>query len=247
MPTGGNLTFTANRETLGDPSCQLAPGEYVCIQVIDTGAGMDETTLARAAEPFFTTKGVGKGTGLGLSIAHGLAAQSGGAMRVASRVGHGTTVSLWLPVDQTEAPLTKDSNDATASAESNFRVMVVDDDPLVLDTMTALLEDLGHTVMQVDSGGSAIELLTGGVEVDLVITDYAMPMMTGLELAASIRKNWPQIPVILASGYADIQDVDNLQLPRLAKPIKQLDLDTCIVATLEGCSVGRKFLVESLN
>ena len=110
--------------------------------------------------------------------------------------------------------------------------MVVDDDPLIAAIATAMLEDLGHTVIEVDSGASAIELLTSGTKIDLVITDYAMPAMNGLELARMIRKTWPWIVVVLASGYADVRGVDDLQLRRLPKPYHQADLEACISASL---------------
>ena len=154
-------------------------------------------------------------------------------MRISSQVGRGTTVSLWLPVDEAEIQFTGALPEAAPVACDKYRVMVVDDDPLIAAIATAMLEDLGHTVIEVDSGSKALNLLNGGMKVDLVITDYAMPMMTGLELAAVIQQNWPWLAVILASGYADVRDLDDLRLPRLPKPYHQSELAACIVATVE--------------
>jgi signal transduction histidine kinase len=232
MPDGGRLTIAANRESGASASQGLADGHYVCVQVADTGLGMDGATLMKATEPFFTTKGVGKGTGLGLSMVHGLAVQSGGGMRIVSQPGVGTIVRLWLPVDQTDLQVAPIGSATISPAMRSCRIMVVDDDPLIAAIATAMLEDLGHTVIEVDSGASAIKLLAGGTKVDVMITDYAMPSMNGLELARIIRKNWPWIVVILASGYADLRDVDDLQLRRLPKPYHQADLEACIAATL---------------
>ena len=155
MPYGGRL---GDRRTTAWPPAwaplrNLRQGHYVCLTVSDTGAGMDEATLKRAAEPFFTTKGAGKGTGLGLSMVHGVAAQSGGAMRIASKPGDGTTVELWLPLS--EAATMADVLPHPASfgdAGRPYRVMVVDDDPLVVASTAAMLEDVGHVVTEALSG-----------------------------------------------------------------------------------------------
>ena len=160
---------------------ELAAGRYVCLTVSDTGAGMDEATLKRATEPFFTTKGAGKGTGLGLSMVHGLAAQSGGAMRITSQPGEGTTVELWLPLSETAALEDRRRTRGVlfGSAGRPYRVMVVDDDPLVVARTAAMLEDLGHVVTEALSGARALDMLRLGTKVDVVVTDHAMPGMTG--------------------------------------------------------------------
>src|SRR3712207_2020290 len=168
---------------------------------------MDEATLARAMEPFFTTKGVGKGTGLGLSMVHGLAAQSGGAMRIESWVSEGTTAELWLPVALGSAPPAKPGASAAPlliETAPGCRVLVVDDDPLVLAGTAAMVEDLGHSTVKESSGAAALDVLNSGAEVDLVITDHAMPGMSGAELARRIRRSWPSLPVLVASGYAEL-------------------------------------------
>ena len=227
MPSGGQLTIAG---VLGkDHPRELTEGDYVRLTVEDTGIGMDEATLKRAAEPFFTTKGAGKGTGLGLSMVHGVAAQSGGLMRVNSKLDEGTTVELWLPLS--EAALASDASPVVplfGTANRAFRVLVVDDDPLVVASTTAMLEDIGHIVMEAPSGARALELLQQGAAVDVVITDHAMPGMTGSELARQIRQTWPALPIILATGYAELPNGEDPGLPRLSKPYLQDELATQI-------------------
>jgi CheY-like chemotaxis protein len=230
MSHGGQMTIAGRSVTTG-PDCpqELGAGHYVCITVSDTGSGMDAKTLQRAAEPFFTTKGAGKGTGLGLSMVHGLAAQSGGAMRMMSRPGEGTTVELWLPVSRDTAG----AENATPSTMQDgtmrqCRILVVDDDPLVTASTVALLEDLGHVVIEALSGPRALDLLRIGAKVDVVITDHAMPGMTGTELARQIRQSWPGLPVVLATGYAELPNGEDPGLPRLSKPYVQAELAALI-------------------
>jgi CheY-like chemotaxis protein len=198
--------------------------------VIDKGEGMDEVTLRKAAEPFFTTKEVGKGTGLGLSMVHGFAEQSGGNLLLHSTKGNGTTAELWLPVAEASSqPQTTTTRAPAASPRRSLVVLTVDDDALVLMNTVAMLEDLGHTVFEAGSGTRALEILRREESVDLIITDQAMPKMTGTELAKVVRKEWPDIPVLLATGYADRVPGDDIGLPKLAKPFLQHDLADAIV------------------
>ena len=226
MPQGGQLTISGWNEPSG-PRCppELRHGWYVCLSVSDTGAGMDEITLKRAAEPFFTTKGAGKGTGLGLSMVHGLAAQSDGAMHMISREGDGTTILLWLPISS-EAPVAAAAPLMAMQAEAaeGYQVLVVDDDPLIAASTAAMLEDLGHVPIETTSGQQALEVLQRGTKVDVVITDHAMPGMTGSELARQIRQVWPHLPLILATGYAELPANSDTTLPRLSKPYVLEDL-----------------------
>jgi signal transduction histidine kinase len=234
MPLGGTLAIGARRADASDGPPGLAPGDYVRVMVTDTGTGMDAETLKRAAEPFFTTKGVGKGTGLGLSMVHGLAAQSDGAMRITSRLGQGTTVELWLPAAERPSSALPAASSHTPSQELAQRVLLVDDDPLILLSTAALLEDLGHTVIQASSGAAALETLRAGETVDVVITDQAMPAMLGTELVRRIRESWPQLPIILATGYADLPPGEELGVPRLAKPYTQAQLATEVARLVSG-------------
>ena len=240
MPQSGSLVISARPEVVGTKGASvegLAAGEYVCIAVSDTGTGMDDATRRRAIEPFFTTKGVGKGTGLGLSMVHGLAAQSGGAMRIESRLSEGTTVELWLPVAPEAAlPGRLESSAAplVIEAATACRVLVVDDDVLVLAGTAAMLEDLGHSAVKKSSGTEALELLNSGEAVDLVVTDHAMPGMTGVELARHIHQAWPLLPVLLASGYAELPNEEAPDLPMLSKPYRQDELAAQITMLLDA-------------
>jgi signal transduction histidine kinase len=225
MPFGGRLSIGGRLASKREYPSELAPGHYVCVTVSDTGAGMDEMTLKRATEPFFTTKGAGKGTGLGLSMVDGVAAQSGGLMRMVSRIGEGTAVELWLPVS--ESALASDALPTVGplgTGGRSCRVLVVDDDPLVVASTAAMLEDVGHVVLEAQSGAVALDMLRQGQAVDVVITDHAMPGMTGAELARQIKQTWPTLPVILATGYAELPNGEDPGLPRLSKPYLQDEL-----------------------
>jgi signal transduction histidine kinase len=211
----------------------LSADRYVRLSVIDDGAGMDDDVLSRATEPFFTTKGVGKGTGLGLSMVQGLVAQSGGALSISSRRGMGSRVDLWLPVADavvgSPQPLDQSSPDI-ATIGRVITVLVVDDDVLVCAGTTAMLEDLGHTVVQASSALEGLAIIDQGDEIDLVITDHAMPGMTGMELARYLADVRPNLPVVVASGYADLPQLTApvLEVSRLSKPFSQRDLARAI-------------------
>lgn len=239
MPGGGKITISAHEALIaGDHPTGLAPGTYVCLAVADTGQGMDEDTLSRVTEPFFTTKGVGKGTGLGLSMVDGLAAQSGGKLLLRSRLGHGTTIELWLPVAAQEAAANDPAQDLepirTGAAAQSLVVLVVDDDSLVLMSTVAMLEDLGHKVIDAASGERALALIDAGAPVDLVISDQAMPGMTGVELIGAIQARRPGIPAILATGYAELPNATDTPLHRLAKPFMQRELAEAVAASIRG-------------
>ena len=184
---------------------------------------MDEATLARAAEPFFTTKGVGKGTGLGLAMVHGVAEQSGGRLTLKSKKGEGTTAELWLPlakIDNKARQTKRTPEPEPSKITAPLVVLAVDDDQLVLTNTVAMLEELGHSVFKATGGQQALHILRGNA-VDLVITDQAMPGMTGVQLAEAMRAEWPGLPVILATGYAETPPDLHTCLSRLAKPFGQ--------------------------
>jgi len=234
MPRGGTLTISARRARIKpNEALGLKAGDYVCIAERDTGVGMEETTVKRATEPFFTTKGPGRGTGLGLSMVDGLVAQSGGAMRISSRVGIGTTIELWLPVSEPEKAEERQPADTSGIDGSRAcRVLVVDDDPNVAAVTVAMLEDLGHSVIEAASADIALQVLSSETGIDFVITDHAMPGMTGTDLAERIRRTWPGVAVVLASGYPEVPG-DELGLPRLSKPYRQEELAR-LLASLVG-------------
>jgi CheY-like chemotaxis protein len=206
MPDGGRLTVTAEPETVAErPAAHpagLAPGRYVRLVIADTGSGMDQATLARAREPFFTTKPAGAGTGLGLPMAVGFAEQSGGALLIESRPGEGTTVSLWLPRAE---PCDRGSEEVADSGTGrrSARILVVDDEDLVREVIARQIEDAGYRVEVAAGADDALALLAAGAEVDAVVTDLSMPGMDGLALLRSVRDRFPALPAILLTGYAD--------------------------------------------
>lgn len=224
MPLGGTLFLRISVDEIASENPhKLSAGRYVLLTVRDTGEGMDAQTLAKAVEPFFSTKAVGKGTGLGLSMVFGLAEQSGGALRLESTPGCGTKVHLWLPV-ATEAPIPQKSAISVAQGTPPATILLVDDDLLIAGSTVALLEDLGHVVVEANSGTAALELLAGGLVADLLITDYAMPGMTGLELGREVKRLRPELPILLATGFAELKGAEAGDLPRLAKPYTQDEL-----------------------
>ncbi|WP_010216334.1 PAS domain-containing hybrid sensor histidine kinase/response regulator [Sphingomonas sp. PAMC 26621] len=226
MPDGGTLRLIAEQEAVGpDHPTALSPGAYIRVSIVDSGQGMDAATRSRAIEPFFSTKGIGKGTGLGLSMVHGLAAQLGGALTIKSALGAGTTIELWLPVSAVAPPeeASVPSVEVRPASTSPSRVLLVDDEPLVRLSTSNMLAELGYTVTEAGSAEDALVLLSNDASYGVVVTDHLMPGMTGAELARTVRTRWPALPVLLVSGYADLDDVAS-DLTRLAKPFRGAEL-----------------------
>ena len=244
MPDGGVLAISGDAVTLRQDG-ELPAGRYVRLSVSDTGSGMDAETLRRATEPFYSTKTVGKGTGLGLSMVHGLAAQSGGMLVLESTRGHGTTATMWLPVDESAPQALETTALATAAElpERALSVLLVDDDELVRFATSEMLADLGHATIRAASGAEALQAIRQHAAFDLLLTDYLMPGMTGVELARIARITQPSLPVLLMTGYANIKEVEGGGLPRLAKPFSTHELSSLIGETLAGASVVRPSLV----
>jgi len=229
MAEGGRVTITA-REISAAGRSDAAPDDYVVLAVSDEGEGMDVDVLSRAMDPFFTTKGVGKGTGLGLSMVHGFSEQSGGKLTLRSTKGKGTVAEMWLPAVRREAAKAdaRDVEVAAAGAETEpLVVLAVDDDALVLASTAAMLEELGHEVLQAGSGKDALAIL-GDRAIDLVLTDYAMPRMTGRQLAEAVRSGWPDLPILMVSGYAELPPNEIWTGARLAKPFREDQLARAI-------------------
>ncbi|QUS41775.1 response regulator [Tardiphaga alba] len=220
MPDGGAITIRLSEHRVGRGHRLLKAGDYLKVSVIDTGEGMSPETLKKAVEPFFSTKPVGKGTGLGLSMVHGLAEQLGGTLELTSTVGKGTTATLVLPATTAE-PAVAEEEQAERHAARSAVILFVDDDPLIAMSTTEMLEDLGHRVIPVNSGRDALDVLRSDEPIDLMMTDHMMPGMTGIELAAQSREVRPTLPILLATGYADLPEGTQLDLPRLAKPYHQ--------------------------
>lgn len=235
MPDGGTLRISATGEnvTPGHPT-QLPPGRYVRLSVADTGVGMSAETLKRAIEPFFSTKGIGKGTGLGLSMVHGLAAQLGGALTLASQPNVGTNIELWLPAGSpAAAPLATGSGTPRPDLEGT--VLLVDDEEFVRASTADMLAELGFAVVEAGSAEDALRRLKAGLQPDLIVTDHLMPGRSGSDLAVEVKGQWPHVPVLLVSGYAEAEGVAP-DLKRLVKPFRQSDL----AASIAELSVKRR-------
>ncbi|MGD9479791.1 PAS domain S-box protein [Shinella sp. G-2] len=235
MPEGGRLVIGARLETdavKAHPDLQNKA--YLCLYLQDEGHGMDPDTLKNAPSPFFTTKGIGKGTGLGLSMVQGLMAQSNGKLVLHSAPGAGTTAELWLPVvDTQQTAKPEQAPPQTPEKVETLSVVAVDDDALVLMNTVMMLEDMGHTVYEAGSGAKALAFLEAH-EVDLIVTDQAMPQMTGSQLADIVRERWPHIPIILATGYSELPPEARADLLRLSKPFGERQLEDTIGRAMAG-------------
>ncbi len=200
---GGRVVLAA--ENFRSENGDVPAGDYVVVRVSDAGSGMTPETLARAFEPFFTTKAIGKGSGLGLSMVHGFVTQSGGAVRIQSLPGAGTTIRLFLPREVVSTPMEAaipmrldETGEATPA-----RILDVEDDGDVRAAGIEVLQALGHTVLVAGDGRQALAVLRGGAEVDMLLSDVVMPGdLNGADLAAAARQLRPGLPVLLTSGYA---------------------------------------------
>ena len=239
MPEGGQLTITTANEVLkaGDVVDGPPPGDFACISVADTGKGMTPDVLRRAFDPFFTTKGP-NGSGLGLSQVYGMARQSGGTVRAESTPGRGTRVALLLPRAASApeaAPTPRSSTEPRRSAPAS-QVLVVDDDHAVRGVTVEMLKDLGYDTIQAADGAAALALLAELHRTpDLILLDYAMPGMNGLQLARALRERGIAVPLALVTGYAELADTDGSPIPLdavLRKPFTIRDLDAMLARLL---------------
>jgi PAS domain S-box-containing protein len=234
MPEGGTITLSSRNATLAEAEVQDLPaGDYVVVGVADTGSGMTPDIIAKAFEPFFTTKEVGKGTGLGLSMVYGLVRQSGGAVVISSQPGQGTLVEMVLQRSSKPPRTVRQPGDGDAPHGPAARVLLVDDDPGVRGVTATFLNELGHHTLEVGDGAAALAILDKGEAIDLLVTDYAMPGMSGLELANQFRARRPDVPILMLSGYADPTSVPRT-FPLLRKPFRQADLARRVAELLKG-------------
>ena len=224
MEAGGTLRISADAETVGaGHRSRLHPGRYVRVSVADTGAGMDESVLARAIEPFFSTKGVGRGTGLGLSMVHGLAMQLGGALTIDSKLDLGTNVEIWLPASASAIDEPLGQEGAAPIRAVAGTALLVDDEDLGRMSTADMLAELGYTVVEAGSAEEAMRLVEAGQAFDVLVTDHLMPGMTGTDLARQLRDRRAEARVLVVSGYAEVDGVAP-DLPRLVKPFRQAEL-----------------------
>ena len=236
-PIGSTITLETGNATLGPPEKPEEPsaGDYVMVAVSDNGSGMTKEVLAKAFEPFFTTKEIGKGSGLGLSQALGFAKQSGGGIRIDSRVGEGTSVKVYLPrtAETWDENAAFDSSGAIRRPLKGSIILLVDDDHAVREITASMLRELGYVVLEVGSGGAALDFLGGESNIDLVLLDFAMPGMNGMEVARQVHSKFPTIPVLFITGYVDqavLADIGEARI--IKKPFVGDELATKVHAAL---------------
>lgn len=240
MPGGGTITVAVENRTLGaDNSNPLPTGDYVVMSVVDAGCGIPSDLVEKVLEPFFTTKEIGKGTGLGLSMVYGFAKQSGGTLRLNSKVGEGTRAELWLPRSSGQAPVSAagspDNQDVVS--QRSLRVLLIDDHPEVREATAAMLRDLGHETVEVASGSEAIAILDGREsEFDVLITDYAMPRHSGTEVVRLARKARADLPAVIITGYADAEAIGGrpTDVGLLMKPFSIEELSGAVYRAFDG-------------
>jgi PAS domain S-box-containing protein len=240
MPDGGRISMSARNEEVGNAGdLGLPPGRFVVFCVEDTGVGIGPELLEQVMEPFFTTKEVGKGTGLGLSMVYGFVKQSGGAIQMHSAVGKGTRVEIWLPEHQPDPnsavePKGRSGKAKTVSRARPLKLLLVDDHDGVRATTAAMLEDLGHTVTQAAEGDEALAALAADPDgYDVVVSDYAMPHLSGAELIRRARELRPEMPAMIITGYADSQSIARRpeRVIVLAKPFTPDQISAALTAT----------------
>jgi CheY-like chemotaxis protein len=236
MRPGGTLTLeTFNAIIDKEPSSpeEPAPGKYVGLAVRDTGVGIPDDVLSRVFEPFFTTKGPGKGSGLGLAQVVGFAKQSGGGVALKTRVGEGTSVTVFLPCGEEVRQVREREVEQISTMELKPCILVVDDDQAVLRSTVRVLEAVGYAAVPAASGQEALKLIANGLKTELVLADFAMPEMTGVELAKAICATHPNLPVILVTGYGDRESLEEFQEAQiLRKPYDEDGLMQAILAAL---------------
>jgi PAS domain S-box-containing protein len=250
MPEGGVITVTGdNRLLKDDAGLGLKPGEYIVLSVQDQGSGIPADILEQVMEPFFTTKDVGKGTGLGLSMVYGFVKQSGGAIRIDSMVGQGTKVEVWIPraPDAVDRPADDRPHAVAAPTTGALRVMLVDDHEGVRATTAAMIEDFGHQVVQAGEPDAILQRLRQEPDgFDLLITDYAMPLVSGADLIRRTREINPDLPALIITGYAELESIarrpDDVHV--LAKPFTADQLATAIAATAKATRAAQRQAAE---
>ena len=236
MPHGGKISLSARNVTLKPGSAAGSlDGDFIALAMTDTGAGIAPELLTKIFEPFFTTKPIGKGTGLGLSQVHGFANQSGGAVTVNSEVGKGTVVTIYLPRSRSEKPAPDDAADLPPADPVKGSILVVEDSREVAKVTTTLLEQLGYRVVRAETAAEALRHLQQGIEVDLLFSDIVMPgEMNGIGLAQECKKLYPELPVLLTSGYTDAAQAAESRFKILRKPFELSALERALQTAFDG-------------
>jgi signal transduction histidine kinase/CheY-like chemotaxis protein len=220
MQTDGQITIETANTRVGAPEKPEEPaaGEYIMIEVADTGSGMTKEVLAKVFEPFFTTKEIGRGSGLGLSQVLGFAKQSGGGVRIETRLGEGTSVKVYLPRAASGSVPAASAATSTAPVDRKGAiVLIIDDDSAVREVTSSILKELGYIVLEVGSGGAALDLLDRQPDIDLVLVDFAMPGMSGVEVARQVQVKCPSLQILFVTGYADKAALKDVEERRIIK------------------------------
>jgi len=244
MPSGGTVTvLMENRDLPADNWAGVSPGDFVLLSVSDTGTGIAPDELEKVMEPFFTTKEPGKGSGLGLSMVYGFAKQSNGAFRLSSELGAGTTAELWLPRAPGEALIPDEQHraEAPSTALRTLRILLVDDHAEVRGTMAAVLADLGHEVVEAANGADALETLEAGdCGYDLMISDYAMPNLSGTDFLRRARELCPDVPALIITGYAEGEAISDRPegVEIVQKPFTRRDLGNALARVCGAAAVA---------
>ncbi|TKJ67222.1 hybrid sensor histidine kinase/response regulator [Pseudomonas viridiflava] len=229
LEDGGRVRISARADSL-----QAKAGNHVRLTVSDNGCGMSEDTLKHCVEPFYSTKGVGKGTGLGLSMVQGLALQSGGEFDIRSKPGQGTEVTLWLPVANSPVMQAESRALETPLLKGSVHVLLVDDEDLVRDSTAHLLQDLGYQVTEAPSAAVALDLFDAGLRPDVLVTDYVMADITGVQLARQIRQRINDLPILIITGYTNAKPVPTDDFEILAKPFRRQDIASRLANLVQG-------------
>jgi CheY-like chemotaxis protein len=240
MPDGGKITIETelvklDRDYAG-ANIGVRPGSYVMVSVTDTGTGMEKAVAEKAFEPFFTTKEVGRGTGLGLSMVYGFVKQTGGHAKIYSEPGHGTTIKIYLPPTKEEAQTAAMESDETQFGDT-ATILVVEDDELVRKSVCKKLQRFGYTVTAVEAASAALMTLEKNPNFDLVFSDVIMPgSLSGADLAREVQSRWPQIKLLLTSGYTEASALGKVKVPPgvrlLSKPYSSAELAKTVSAVL---------------
>ena len=229
LEEGGRVKISARADSL-----KTRTGNHVRLTVSDNGCGMSEDTLKHCVEPFYSTKGVGKGTGLGLSMVQGLALQSGGEFDIRSKPGQGTEVTLWLPVASSPVMQAESRAPETPLLKGSVHVLLVDDEDLVRDSTAHLLQDLGYQVTEAPSAAVALDLFDAGLRPDVLVTDYVMADITGVQLARQIRQRINDLPILIITGYTNAKPVPTDDFEVLAKPFRRQDIASRLANLVQG-------------
>jgi CheY-like chemotaxis protein len=239
MPNGGVLRVEARNVSLDADEVSLN-GDFVALSLADNGTGIASDVLKKIFEPFFTTKEVGKGTGLGLSQVYGFARQNGGDVQVASKLGEGTTVTIYLPRSQSEPAAPSDAAPPQDKMEGTGTVLLVEDNIQVGDVSTMLLESLGYRVLRAERPAAAVEMLKREPGVQLVLSDIVMPGdMDGLSFARELRKLYPGLPVLLATGYSSAAERVGSEFPIIRKPYDNATVGMAVKNLMAQCKLRR--------